>query len=466
MNTHFTRLSLLARICIIAVICSFLLPFQSNAQLQMFNPAPQSESKLKSLEQQFEANYKATLDQLPSKDKKEYVSLYNRRWENIKSRFDKKEIYTTAFAQQYLDELVHVILKANPLLQQKNLHCYFSRSGVPNASYVGEGIILFNMGLFKRLENESQVAFVLCHELAHYYLQHSENSIARYVTTMNGKDMQQELRKIKALEYQKREQLENLVKGITFNSRRHSRDHESEADSMGLVFMQNTRFSLDGAITALTLLDNIDVDTTNTAVQLEQLFDAKDYPFRKRWITKREGLLGGHAKLENNEELEDSLKTHPDCKLRIKLLEPYVKANENNNRVLYLIDKVKFDSLQHDFKYEVIVYAYENDNYSRSLYYTITMLQESPRDPYLVTQIGKILNSCYDAQKLHILGKLTELPSPDYPANYNVLLQMIQNLYLEDFPAISFHYLASFCPQFNAYNAFIKEYNKAKQLIQ
>ena len=235
---------------------------------------------------------------------------------------------------------------------------------------------------------------------------------------------------------------------------------------MGLVFMQRTRFSLEGALTALALLDKIDVDTMNTAAQLEQLFNAKDYPFKKRWIAKREGLLGGHAKLEKDDELSDSLKTHPDCKLRIKLMEQYVKANQRDSRVLNITSKAKFDSLRHAFKYEVIAYAYENDNYTRSLYYTLSMLQESPRDPYLVTQVGKLLNSCYDAQKSHTLGKRIELPSPDNPANYNVLLQMIQNLYLEEFPAISFHYLAPFYSQLNTYTVYIREYNKARQLIQ
>lgn len=466
MNMSLFRLRQAHRNCIVSLTCSLLFALTAVAQSPVFNPAPQSESKLKSLEQQFETQYKASLAQLPSQNKKDYVSLYDQRWEHIKSKFDKKEIYTAAFAQQYLDNLLQEIVKANPPLQKQSIHGYFSRSGVPNASYIGEGIILFNMGLFKSLENESQVIFVLCHELAHYYLQHSENGIARYVTTMNGKDIQAELRKIKATEYKKREQLEKLVKGITFNSRRHSRDHESEADSMGLVFMHNTRFSLEGALTALALLDKIDVDTTDTAAQLEQMFNAKEYPFKKRWINKREGLLGGHAKLEKDKEPEDSLKTHPDCKLRIKLLEPYVKANQSANRALNITDKAKFDSLRHAFKYEVIVYAFENDNYTRSLYYTLSMLQESPNDPYLVTQIGKIFNGCYDAQKAHTLGRLSELPAPDNPANYNVLLQMIQNLYLEEFPAISYHYLGGFAAQMNTYPAFVREYTKARQLNQ
>ncbi|SEW45454.1 M48 family metalloprotease [Chitinophaga arvensicola] len=456
----FQRL-VMARSCIVFLLC-IAVAITGNAQ--MFKPVPQNERMLASLEQQFETHYKANIAQLPAKNKKELTAVYDQRWDNIKSKFDKQEIYTATGAQQYLDALVKEIIKANPLLQPLEVHCYFSRSGVPNASYIGEGIILFNMGLFKELENESQAVFVLCHELAHYYLQHSENSIARYVNTMNGKDMQDELKKIKSSEYGKRERLEQLMKGLTFNSRKHSRDHESAADSMGMIFMQHTRFNLEGALSALTLLDNIDVDTLRTAEKLQQLFNAPDYPFRKRWISKREGLLGGHAKLEKDDQLQDSLKTHPDCKKRINLLKPYTTTRPDGQPAWNIVSKPAFDSLRQAFKYEIIAYAYENDNYTRSLYYTLLLLQEKPGDPYLVTQIGKILNSCYDAQQTHTLGKLTELPAPDYPANYNVLLQMIQNLYLEEYPAIAFYYLSAFHTQMNGYAAFMREYNKARQL--
>ncbi len=88
-----------------------------------------------------------------------------------------------------MDALVAEIVKANPLLQKQNFNCYFSRSGVPNAVYIGEGIILFNMGLFKRLDNESQAVFILCHEIAHFYLQHGENSIRRYVAAINSQEV-------------------------------------------------------------------------------------------------------------------------------------------------------------------------------------------------------------------------------------------------------------------------------------
>lgn len=432
----------------------------------VFSPAAEDKQLLSSLFTKYEQHYQSGLTKLPAENKKSYEEIYQLRWDHIKEVFDNKELYTAPEAQQYLDALVEEIVKTNPLLQDRTFHCYFSRSGVPNASYIGEGMILFNMGLFRQLEDESQAAFVICHEIAHYFLQHSENSISKYVTTINSKAVQQELRKIKGSEYRKRAQLENLVKGITFNSRRHSRDHEAQADSMAVEFLHNTRFDITGATTALDLLDNIDADTLNTSACLERLFNAKAYPFQKRWIARQEGLLGGHAQLKEDDKPEDSLKTHPDCKLRVQLLAPLITRYKASGKSGFVVNKTEFEILKANFQYEIVEYAYTSNNYTRSLYYTMVLLEKHPADPWLITQVGRILNSCYAAQKAHTLGRQVELPSPGFSSGYNLLLQFIQNLYLEEFSSISYHYLHQYSPQLNYYPDFKKEYITSSQLIK
>lgn len=392
--------------------------------------------------------------------------VYKLRWENIKEKFDNKEIYTSQFAQQYLDAIVAEVVKGNPVLQRQDFNCYFSRLSAPNASYIGEGVILFNMGLFSKLDNESQAAFVLCHEIGHFFLNHSENSIRNYVNTLSSKEVQQELHKIKNTEFKKRGDLEKLLKGITFNSRRHSRDHESEADSIAVELMGNTRFDVGESLTALALLDSIDIDAINTDSCLRKVFNAKEYPFKNKWLAKEDGLLGGHAQLNEDEPMADSLKTHPGCKTRINKLEKLVSKYQSTNTLKDVVDKTKFYNLKNTFQYEVIEYAFIRDNYTASLYYTLQLLEKNPSDPYLITQAGKILNGLYNAQKNHSLSKVISLPSPDYPSNYNLLLQFIQNLYKEDFASISYHFLNQYSTQLKDYTPFKKEYNISLQIVR
>jgi hypothetical protein len=438
--------------------------YSVSAQPKIFTPSTQNEAKLKSISSSLEKSYQQNIGSLPSLNKKDLVKIYKQRWDNIQEKFDKKEIYTDTHTQQYLDAIVDAIVKANPLLQGKEFKCYFSRSGIPNAAYLGEGVIVFNMGLFSRLNNESQAAFVLCHELAHFYLNHSENSINKYVATLNSDEVQKQLRNIKKTEYGKRAELEKLLKGLTFDTRRHGRDHESSADSMGIEFLRNTRFDIAEALTTLSLLDSIDTDTLKTDIVLQTLFNAAEYPFKKRWIAKEEGLLGGHAQLKKDESLADSLKTHPDCKLRIKVLEPMVSKYHSTSSLKNIIDKAKFDELRNVFRYEIIEYDFTSDNYTKSLQHAIELLQAHPSDPYLVTQIGKIFNGFYDAQKNHTLSKVSELPAPYFESNYNFLLQFIQNLFIEDYAGISYYFLKYYSPQMQNYPAFKTTYNKSIQI--
>lgn len=449
---------------LLVLVCSFSFILTGMAQTPTFAPTPEDEALLKKLSGKYEEQYKAELAALPAKHKEDFKKIYQQRWEHIKSKFDDKEIYTATAAQQYLDALTNEIVQANPSLKQQVFHCYFSRSGVPNASYIGEGIILFNMGLFHRLDNESQAAFVIAHEIAHFVLKHSDNAINKYVTTINSEEIQAELRKIKGSEYRKREQLDKLVKGLTFSSRRHSRDRESEADSLAVALVRNTKFDMSAALTTLALLDTIDSDKFNTAAVLENTFNAPKYPFQKKWIKKEEGLLGGHALLKEENTLEDSLKTHPDCQQRMKLLQTIISSYAQPSRPADVIDKARFDTLRNNFRYEIIAYAYTAKNYTRSLYYTLTLLQQKPGDPYLVAQTGTLLNSMHAAQKAHTLGKYIDLPAPGYSASYNLLLQFIQNLYLENLASISYHFLNRHQAQLNQYEPFKTAYSASIQI--
>ena len=72
-----------------------------------------------------------------------------------------------------------------------------------------------------------------------------------------------------------------------------------------------------------------------------------------------------------------------------------------------------------------------------------------------------MLNGLYKAQKGHTLGKVADLPGPDYPVNYNSLLQFVQNLYLEDLAAISYYFLGSHMPQLDSYEPFKKAFDES-----
>jgi hypothetical protein len=323
--------------------------------------------------------------------------------------------------------------------------------------------MVFHTGLFHRLQNESQVIFTLCHELSHFYLNHLNGQIEKYITTTNSKEFQKQLKSIQKEEFHQKAKLEKLALGIAFDSRKHSRYKESEADSLAIVFMSRTKFDNTEAINLLGILDTLDKDSFNAENCLRTFFNSKEYPFKNSWVEKEEGLLGGHTKIKDDEKYKDSLKTHPDCKIRIERVKNLLEKYKQSNTQKSFINPALFETLQSQFQLENIAYYVEKKHFSSALYYSIKYLEQKPQNPYLITTIGTIFNGLYEAQKKHRLGNVTSMPNPGNDASFNLVLQFIQNLNMEDYKAIAYNFLKSKEAALSKYPEFTKALDESKK---
>jgi len=441
-------------------ICWVMLCFTCVGNAQSFKPLINDPSADQEFLMSLNKKYKSDVDLLSGPYKKYIAEIYKERYELISDQFTEKAIVTNPETQKYLAKLVSEISKANPSLNINTLRIHFSRAWWPNASSMGEGTISFNIGLFNRLDNESQAAFVLCHELAHYFLNHSNNNINRYVNTMYSDEMQKELRQIQKEEYGKSARLEKLSKGLLFKSRRHSREYEAAADSMAIELMKNTRYDLSEAASCLALLDSVDNDKYDADLLLETTFNFPAYPFRKSWVVEEETI--GFAKEEVNKKEEDSLKTHPDCSHRIQLISPMLKKYQQAQSVKFVTSEAIFTNLKNEFDLEIIAWCFESNRVSRALYYSLEMLRVQPDNPYLHCMIGKCLNQIYLFQKNHELGTITDLPNADREEKYNQLLLLIQNVRLKDIASISYHYLQTHADKASVYPEYQQILNTSK----
>lgn len=421
-----------------AVLLTFLCGAQQSVVYNPFeNDSLQQSAVLKSIQQKFIADSIA----LDGENKKDFRALYSRRFTSIKELFTDEEIITDADVTDYIHSIVEEILKGNPRLRSFNPHILVSRSSWPNAYCFGEGTIVVNIGLLYRLKNEAQLAFALCHELTHLQLDHSNKRIAQYVTTINSKEYQQELKRIQKSEYQKRQQAELLAKNIVLRGRRHSREDETSADAGALELLKNTRFDITQIITTLELLDSIDEELSGTALQLETQFNFTAYPFQKKWIEKTSSFFSQAAADTKTTNETDSLKTHPDCKKRIQLIQPKIAQTESGNRLQFVISEAVFNRLKQLYRFEIIEYCYNSGSISEALYYSLLLLQEQPDNLYLITVTGKCLHEIFTAQQNHTLNRICDLPNNSFGEQYNSLLRFIQQARLSDFGAISYYFL-------------------------
>jgi Zn-dependent protease with chaperone function len=410
-----------------------------------------------------EIKNKSLIAALGKDNQKDYKKAYESQLAMVKDLLLTTRSVTEERAYNYINAVVQKIIHANPELKGLDVRVVFSRDLWPNAYSIGDGTIAFNAGLFVYLHTEAEMAFILSHELAHFYLDHSGKKIRKYVETVNGDEFKKEIKRLEKQEYQVRAQYEKLVKTIVFDIHRHSRDNEAEADRTGLRFLKNAGYSGQAFISTMQLLDRVDDTSLLKAPELKTLFSFPGYTFKDKWIKKESAIFGalnpddasGLTKKER-----DSLKTHPDCSKRIALLGDSAANVQGKD---FLVDEKTFSKLKDDLLPEIVEECFAAGNISRNLYYSLQLLQEGRQTQLAIYSIARDLNLLYTMQKEHTLGLSVDSENRQYPEAYNLLLRMLYRIRLEEIAELCYYFCTKYAEQMKGHTGFETEYKKAKE---
>jgi Zn-dependent protease with chaperone function len=449
---------------VLIILSCFIIPLCCPAQVEPVYTFQKDDTLLKrKLFEAAEAKNKTLISALGKDNQKTYKQAYESQLSMVKDLLLTTRSVTEEKANNYINAVVQKIISANPELKGLDLRVVFSRDLWPNAYSIGDGTIAFNAGLFVYLESEAEMAFVLSHELAHYYMDHSGKKIRKYVEKVNSEEFKKEIKRLEKQEYQVMAQLEKLLKTIAFDIHRHSRDNEAEADRVGLRWMKNAGYNGQAFTSTMRLLDKVDDTSFLPAPELKKLLSFPGYAFREKWIKKESAIFGalnpddasGLTKKER-----DSLKTHPDCSKRITLLADSVSQVKGSN---FLVDENLFNRLKDDFLAEIVEECFDAGNISRNLYYCLQLLQQGKHVPLAVYSIARDLNLLYRLQKDHTLGLSVDSENRYYPEEYNLLLRMLYRIRLEEIADLSFYFCNTYADQMKDYPKFAEELAKAKQ---
>jgi Zn-dependent protease with chaperone function len=393
---------------------------------------------------------------------KDYKMVYESHYNDIAGLWNSTRPVTSKEAYNYLQSIVQKIIAANPQLKETDARVVFTRDEWPNAVSMGDGTIVINAGLVIYLANESELVFVICHELSHYYLDHSNKKIRQMVERYNSEAFKKEIKKLSKEEYGVRQKLEDLLKAEIFGTRRHSRENEAEADLQAFRFMKNTGYDCDGITSCLQLLKHVDDTSMYKPFVPEAVFHFDSYPFKKKWIEKTSSIFAQMDPSDSplTQEEKDSLHTHPDCDKRIRLLQDSIAGVSAGEK--FLVNEAYFNHLKRELFLEMSEQNFRNDNLPRNLYYNLQMLQNEEALPLAVYSIVRDLNTLYQKQKDHKLGEMDK-EGRTYPADYNLLLRMIDRWKLPDIAALSYLFCKKYEEEMKGYDGFAEEQKNAQQ---
>ena len=378
---------------------------------------------------------KASLDKVVESYDGEYKNEFKEELKDVKKKIkhDFKNFYFNEEYETYLRKIIEVIKSKNPILEHVEIRPYFCYDEEANANMAIYGTMRVYLGLIEVLENESQLAMIIAHELSHYTRQHSVKSFGRQIVLSKSEEAKQGFRDAKREGIDRIDRVEEYFKTETLNSRKHTREHESEADSFGLELLKKTPYALDEAITGISCLKKGDTELFNMDDLLRQAFHNPDIPFNESWL-KKPNSIADKLKYKLSPELRDSLSTHPAAEKRYEKLK--AELNPNVEADIVEVSYETFEKMKKEFRTEIINYLIHDKQYANAMYHILKYKTEGTADKYILSKMVVVLDKMKKYLDNHTLGKYVPTRNPYFPPQYNNLIMFIDQLNVDDFETI------------------------------
>jgi hypothetical protein len=412
-----------------------LASYNTNAQLQKCYQPRETHSGLS----------KDLIDGLESQFEQESKSMSGNR-EVRQINFDRKMVFMEkvldgAFIKDdsletYVENVLNKIIDHNSLQSYPRRVLILSSPHV-NAVCYGQGIYAITVSLLGRMENESQLAFILAHELAHDELGHIRTRIVQEADLDLENKVRQQTFKIISGKIVKQEIEE--FRRLIYNYSKHSRSNEMRADSMALVLLRNAHYDEGEAFSALSVLQAAQSPKYEIGAELFLPFHTGDYPFQDYWLNDR---LSVYSKKYMGTFLysPDSIESHPTIELRKKILSSY-KTNQEGDS---FIQPAAFVSTVTEIAaFETVESAYKNKEYDLALYHALQLYNRYPRNTYIVSRIGKILSDLYVARNSNSFDAYVAKYTPNYGNELKLINSFLYNLTQKELGDVAFHFLTS-----------------------
>lgn len=260
----------------------------------------------------------------------------------------------------YINKVASNIIGKDKNLKD-SLRFYVIKSPVVNAISTNQGYIMVNIGLLAQLENEAQLAFVLCHEIVHFKRKHSINKYVKMETSKG--------------QFRKMSFEERLLSKAAY-----SKEHETQADMEGLEMFLKTDYSKEvlGGVFDVLEYGHLPYDEIDFTAKI---FESEGFKLRNDQIIKE-------CQAIKASDEDDTLSTHPSIKKRRVLVQNRIVGFKGPSTTKKFISgEDEFKKIRQLCRLEQSRLFTENKNYGASLYNSFLLLKENPKSKYAKEQI-------------------------------------------------------------------------------
>ena len=217
-----------------------------------------------------------------------------------------------------------------------------------------------------------------------------------------------------------------------------SRKKEIAADSLGYLYFSKAYadFNLQ-AVEVLKILKNIDVATDSLdKSDFTKIFNNQNFKFNEEWL--KSDLVNNYNYQKEKKKYDiDSLRTHPDCDVRISVL----TKTFNIKSISKKIDSASYESSKKEIDKEYIFGLFVLEEYGKSLYNCMLKYKENLADTYYRNMIYENLLKLRESRMNYTLNKYLETENPNFSEGYNQLLNFIRNLRRNELNELILNYI-------------------------
>ena len=264
----------------------------------------------------------------------------------------------------YLHQMTDVILRDNKELR-KQLKFFTLKSTVVNAYSFDKGYIFIDLGLIAQVESEAQLAYIMCHEIAHYTKQHQINS---YVVN----------------DQIERNNYEGGEEEKYSDKCQYSREYESEADLEGFKMFERTLYNLKQAEKSFEMLQYSHLPFELVEVK-KTFFERPNYVLPSRYFLKEV------SPIRDNSYEDDSKHTHPNTSKRRAAIAAIAADRENIKRTDAIVGKERFEYIRNISRMELCRLYLKNRDYPNALYASYILSMQFPNNQYVHEVLSKSL---------------------------------------------------------------------------
>lgn len=318
----------------------------------------------------------------------------------------------------YINKIADILLKDNNDLRN-SVRFYTLKSTVANAYCMDNGIILVTTGLLAQLENESQLAYIIGHELTHFVKKHAINQYVESEKMEKGKDA-----------YSDFSYNEKIIASLYY-----SKEDEFEADKESVnLYLANSKYSLKALESVFDVLqysylpfDDIEFDTT--------FFNTK------YWKIPSECWTMEVKKIATKDEDESDINsTHPNVKRRRLMMDDYIKKIPEEGRQSYVVSESEFKNVQKMARFELSRLYLLDLNYANAIYNSYLLLRENPNSQYLKTTIAYALYGISKYKNNKNVSNVVRSPGK-IEGKSQFLFQMLRKIKGEELNGLAINYI-------------------------